>query len=253
MENLFIVTNPEQLNKIFETSQDKLVVLMFYTKNNPDCRRGKSTFETIALNHSISIFCIVDIDKFEGTSRFITNTNIMPHFDCYHMGTIFGTFGFTNQRDMEINVRSGEQHVMTQNNMKQMNSMGMPNSQLLVGNNANNMPQATQNYYKPPPMMSQQQQLMMDQYRQQMMSQPIPQLYQPQPPDQKTQFVLPTLQQMQQMFQIFQMMQQMGVLNTKEPVKEPEKTPDNIISLPNGDKLIPLADGNYGLIKSQNG
>lgn len=56
---------------------------------------------------------------------------------------------------------------------------------------------------------------------------------------------LPTLKQMQYMFQIFQLMQQMGMLQPTAPI-----APDSeAIVLDNGDKIIPLPDGRFKLIK----
>ena len=75
MDNLFIITDSNQLQKVFDNGQEKLIVIMFYSKNNPDCRRAKQFFEKSAMNHNISLFCIVDMDKFEGESRYVNNVN----------------------------------------------------------------------------------------------------------------------------------------------------------------------------------
>lgn len=55
---------------------------------------------------------------------------------------------------------------------------------------------------------------------------------------------LPTLKQMQYMFHIFQLMQQMGLLKPTQPVQT-----ENAIVLENGDRLIPLPDGRFKLLK----
>jgi len=81
------------------------------------------------------------------------------------------------------------------------------------------------------------------------------------------------MEQMLQMFKIFQMMQQMGVLNTQaipgpanignmatvgqtagqaagQPSSPETKTdPEGTTYLPNGDKIIPLPNGQFGLIR----
>lgn len=54
---------------------------------------------------------------------------------------------------------------------------------------------------------------------------------------------LPTLKQMQYMFNVFQLMQQMGLLKPVTP------TSDNVITLENGEKVIPLPDGRFKLIR----
>lgn len=67
--------------------------------------------------------------------------------------------------------------------------------------------------------------------------------------------LVPTLQQMQYMFKIFTMMQQMGILdvpikNSDEISDDSDDTSQTTIILKNGDKLIKLNDGRYGLIKN---
>ena len=72
--------------------------------------------------------------------------------------------------------------------------------------------------------------------------------------------VVPTFHQMQQMFQIWETMNQMGILKTTVPPKSVPiqsnsyvgKTVKDEITLPSGDKIIPLGDGKYGLIKKSN-
>ena len=83
--------------------------------------------------------------------------------------------------------------------------------------------------------------------------------------------VVPTFQQMQQMFQIWETMHQMGILNTTVPIRQSgivNKTSTSTSTsisnsdvaqavgqetiLPSGDKIVPLGDGKYGLIKKSN-
>jgi hypothetical protein len=318
MENFFKITSADELNKIFENASDKLIILMFYTKHNGECRRALSAFEKSALNHTISYFCVIDTDKFQGESRFVSNLNNMPKFECYYMGNSLGSYPTSNEKEIEQIVRSGEQYVMTQNSTKNsgmgqnnmINSMGMmgtmqPNPmqiQQQILNQAQMTNPAQFQYLMQNPMVLQQmvqRQMQLMQLHQQQMMQPQmmqpqtmqPQMMQPQTmqpqmmqpqmitmpqnsninsslnpmaiPQQNNTNMIPTLQQMQQMFQIFQMMQQMGALNMSSVPAPTLNTNDiivntdinkkiehdNIIILPNGDKVIPLAEGKYGLIK----
>ena len=69
---------------------------------------------------------------------------------------------------------------------------------------------------------------------------------------------IPTLQQMQQMFQIFIMMQQMGLINVPNvdpklqvPGTTIQPKESDVITTPDGDRLIPLGNGKYGLLKKE--
>ncbi|XWV26453.1 hypothetical protein QJ857_gp0616 [Tupanvirus soda lake] len=325
VDNFYKITSADELNKIFESAGDKLVILMFFTKHNGECRRALSAFEKSALNHTTSFFCVIDTDKFQGESRFVSNLNNMPKFECFYMGNSLGSYPTSNDKEIEQIVRSGEQYVMTQNNMKnsgmgqnnmmnQMGMMGMQQTQMnpmQIQQNVLNQAQMTNpvyfQYLMQNPMALQQlvqRQMMMQQ--QQQMIQPqmpmtsmtpmvsqmpmtttpnvmgnmvapvVPTVPQNTTPNQtlssamntmsmpQQNNIIPTFQQMQQMFQIFQMMQQMGALNTNAtPINNTASSSDtnqttetnkqadvdNTIVLPNGDKLIPLPGGKFGLVK----
>lgn len=363
MDNFIKVTDANQLNKIFENAQDKLIILMFFVKN-AECRRALPFFEKAAMNNNISIFCLIDMDKFEGESRYITNATNMPKFDCFYMGNSIGTVSVSTEKEINQFVMYCQQYMMQynnsknnmnssmsqfqgQNNMPMMNQMQPINIMQLKQQILNSIQMQNPQYYQylmNNPMalqqlvqqqlqtmqqnqVLQQQQLLQQQMMMQQPVQTVPAI-QPiqtiQPPAQtQTQFpmnninlpvlsptitptasvqltnqaaalldtssaansVLPTLQQMQHMFRIFQMMQQMGVLHTPvninqnsqnpsntntetttdpkftmhsspvlpptpPPVNSPQQDPDNTIILSNGDKLIPLENGKYGLIKA---
>lgn len=128
MDNFQIITKSNQLNEIFEKNHDKLLILMFYIKNNPDCRKAKSAFEKASMNHTITQFCLIDMDKFEGDSRFTHNINNMPRFDFYHMGNQIGTINTSNEKELENCIRSSEQMMMTQNNIKNNNTSSQNNT-----------------------------------------------------------------------------------------------------------------------------
>ena len=68
MDNLINVTSAVQLHKMIDENRDKLLVLMLFTKNNPECRKAKVSLDKIVGNHSLARFCIVDMDRFDGES-----------------------------------------------------------------------------------------------------------------------------------------------------------------------------------------
>jgi thiol-disulfide isomerase/thioredoxin len=313
MSNLLIITNNNDLNKIFENAHDKLVILMFYIKNNPDCRKAKPIFETLSCSHNITIFCLVDMDKFDGTSRYTRDINNMPRFDFYYAGNLIGNIATCNERELDECIKSGERNVMTQNNKKNsninnnQNQFGMFNQtgqqqqinpiqiqQQILNNAMAQNPQYANQLMQNPTALQQlvQQQILVlqQQQQQQMMNSqmnmmnttavqqvtPVQQvspiyqqnngkndltsMFQQMSLDNsqinaKIMEVVPTFQQLHQMLQIFQMLQQMGALNipaslNEQKIESKTESKDNtVIELPNGDKLIPLPGGKYGLIK----
>lgn len=328
MDNLFKATSSNELNKLFESSAGKIVVLFFFTKTNPDCRKTVPFFEKCAMRHTISHFCIVDIDRFEGNNRFVNNVNNLPKVDTYYEGDNLGSWQISTEQDIESAVRSSEQHMIIKNNNK--NNMANPNSNMNMSNQMSNInpmqiqqqilnnaqmsnPSQFQFLMQNPMVLQQMVQKQMQTVQQQQMMQ---QMMQSQVPNMMNGMnmngmmnmpnmsgvpnmsnmlnsnmpnsvsmlntstdsagsVLPTFQQMQQMFQIFQMMQQMGILNTNSSAEiptelnvgqqqnqqynqqtqqtqqiPPQEIPNqNEMILPNGDKLVPLPNGKYGLVR----
>lgn len=318
MENYYKISSSTELSKIFDNAQDKLIVLMFFTRNNRDCRVLEPIFEKIASKHTLSIFCLINTDKFEGNSRYLNNLSSMPKFECFYMGNPLGSQVTTNEKEIESLVHSGENHVMlhlNKANSSQMRSMGQSNQmnqnqynqirqQILnraqmsdmsyhnfllqnpraledqiqkeYFNQGSNQPmqhmQSTQHMHHTQPAQH-------TQYHQSYHQQPPIQYGQPMP--QLTQLVnpqlmqpapvtmaqlglkdnsidVPSMQQMNQMFKIFKMLYKMGVLdmsdiddsNDNSNDKVEQNTNDNnTVVLPNGDKLVTLPDGKYGLIK----
>lgn len=251
MNNLIIVKDTATINKIFETSQDKLVSLMYFTKNNPQCRTARQHFERCAQTHIISIFCIVDIDNFEGDISHITN---FPHFDFFHLGRKIGSFPGSDQKGIDSSVQSGEQYVMRQNNIKNQTQI------------FNNQQQAQPPMYPQPGYVPVQQmqlpmqppvQLPIQQPTQQHIQQPIQQqIFQQMVHQQSSdQIGLPTSQQMILMYNVYRKLHQIGLLNMDQQIPANDSFNKKIEGeeiLPSGDKIIPLENGKYGLIKKQN-
>ena len=181
MENLIHIVDATQINKIFETIQDKLIVLMFYTKNNPDCKRAKMSFEKVAANNNLSIFCLIDVDKFQGESRYVTNISTMPSYNCYYMCNSLGTFYGVSEKEIDNMVRSCQQYVITQNNMKsgsQFNNQQLNQNQIqqqILNNAMMQNPLLAQQFIQNPMLLQQYtQKYIQSLQQQQMMQQTIP-------------------------------------------------------------------------------
>lgn len=211
LHNLVKVTNGQQLSTIIEAANDKVVILFFYTQKKNECRRALPAFEKAAQMHSLSYFCVVDMDNLEADNRYTNNVVSMPKFECYHRGVSIGIF----IDNIENGVCVAEQYAMKLNNMRNINPAQM---------------RPVAEY--PPPVYANPQMI-------------TPQLIPSQQQLPPNTLLMPNAQQLHQWFQIFQMMQQMGMLNMDA---KPE-APDNTTILPSGDKIIPLGNGKYGLIK----
>lgn len=319
MTNPVVVRNSDELTQIFDAANDKMIILMFYTKRNGECKRALSAFENSAINHNTSIFCVIDTDKWVGENRIVNISNItnMPKFEAFYQGNSLGSYSTHNEKDIEQMVGNFERYVMTQNNTKNnnlsqnniTNPIGMMNNfqfnpmntqqqlyniqQQILNQAQMTNPQQYQYFIQNPQMLMQQAQRQLQINQQMMMPNimpisPTPTMQLPiqtspitpqipnntnvtaipslQQNSNSNSSIIPTFEQMQQMFRIFQMMQQMGVLNMStdqtsntcntnnilntDTNKSPES--EGIIELSNGNKLIPLADGRYGLIEKKN-
>ncbi|AAV50733.1 hypothetical protein [Acanthamoeba castellanii mimivirus] len=157
VDNLYNdIESDANIKEILTNAQDKLVILMFYSKGNPNSRRLLGHMEKIALNHCLSIFCVINMDKVqERDSRFFNNVTV-PQFDFYYQTNRFATYTNLNtDKDIEQCVRMAEQYVVTQNNSRnngqnnqsvnmfgsnsQMNTMNQINPMLVQQQILNNM------------------------------------------------------------------------------------------------------------------
>ena len=298
MTNFYKILNASSLNKIFDQASDRLIVLMVYSKDNVECRRALAHFEKSASNHLHSVFCLIDIDKFEGNSRYINTMGSLPKFESYFMDDSLGYICTSNPKEIESHIASGENYMMSQLQKNKYNANSVANQvrQQILNEASFQNPKLYQHYLQNPNALQQaifdkisHQQYIAPQnpvvsgvqptqyynpaINQPQMQPPQPQPQMPQMPPQPMQPQIPQqtlplqtlpqistdieeLNKMQQMFKIFTMLHKIGALNmpdseTPQNVQDnTSKTKDTII-LPNGDKLIPLPDGKFGLVKNK--
>ena len=252
--NLHLIKDVATINKIMPTAQDKLVVLMFYTKNSPQSRTARQCFEHSAQSHMLSVFCIIDIDHYDGKVE-----NAPPHIDFYFSGNKIGFSACESQKHIEDSVRAGEQYVMKQmtlKNQQQQQLNSQPQQQPLINSQQQPLissPQPMYNpsppnqgyvqpvYQQPPPV----QQPIQQQLFQQMVQQQVQQSTDPND--------LPSLHHMALMFNVYQKLHQLGLLNMNQQISQSDGSKvEGEEILPSGDKIVPLGDGKYGLIKKRN-
>lgn len=296
MDPIILVRDERNLQAVIESSKDRFVAIMFYTKHDGGCRSARNIFEKIAeRNASTSTFAIVDVDNFDRNSKMIQDVMNFPFFKFFYGGSYIGSSSRGDEKSLEAAVASGQQYVMcTMNNRNNMASSQM-DSGMMMGQQMNgmnpmmtNMQQQQQflnSLQSTNPMLAQQlsqnpqmlQQYMNQMMQPQMMPQKVPMISMPQTNNSSINPVMmnqlaqsiqsgtnssssaiPTLQQMQQMFQIFIMMQQMGLINVPNvdpklqvPGTTIQPKESDVITTPDGDRLIPLGNGKYGLLKKE--
>lgn len=276
MTNFIDIGNSNDLQKIFDNAGDKLVVLLFYAKNNAECKRARSALDTSASIHNTSYFCVIDVDSFKGDSRYVNKSANIPKIDFYYMGNMINCCHLCNE--IEPMIKMCEQHVMTTNNtknnhlmqnhtMQSMQSM-QPNPlqirQQILNNAQMTNPQYYQQLLQNPAVLNQliQQQMQYTQTMQPVMpvmptmqsTIPVMQPMQPTIPSAvPVDNAEPTFQQMQKMFRIFIMMQQMGaikiptLINTAEQIQTQSQTQSQVSASSTTadvpDNIITLPDG----------
>ena len=107
-----VITNADDLQKIFETAADKLIVLYFYTQNNMISRNVKTTIEFLSNSHQLSYFCAIDINNFEGDSKYVNSVTSIPRLDFYNKGNHIGSSSSTNSKEIKMLIENAERYIM---------------------------------------------------------------------------------------------------------------------------------------------
>ena len=310
--NLNVINNSRELEEVFRTHQEKLISLLMISGHNRDSKMAVHVIKRLSEKHTISIFCIINIDNFKGDSRFVEKNGTVPRLECYYAGNKLAIIYGTQEHEYENAINNAQRMIMgqstkTRNNqdalqqeldnyimMTQQSQQYMaPQTQYVPPQSQQYIAPQTQQYVAPQPQYVPQQDnqqnqfaLLMPQNGQQnqfaqLMNQPIPQngqqnqfaqlMNQSMPQNsQQNQFAqlmnqsmpaslgtnsgwpemalpqnndfMSNMQQMQKMFEIFQLMQKMGLISGAEPT-------ESTIDLPDGNQVIPLGNGKYGLVK----
>ena len=243
-ERLVSIKNDNILKSSFDTSKERMIAILMYSKSVQMANNVKLHLEKLAEVNTISSFFILDIDEYKGSANI--RSAPVPSIDFYYAGTKIASCSGTNYVELENTIRSCQQHVITAMNSKNTldSKMQQPIAPVMQ------QPPITQMHQSPiaPTMHQPIAPQFPPQYSPVYQQHAYPTQPQPQMSTHDS-FAnsLPSMQQMQQMFQIFQMMQQMGVLNTE--VKVTNKGDEDEILLPDGRRIVPLSNGKYGVIK----
>ena len=251
VDNYFKISNSDDLNNIFKSARDKLVILLYYSKHNKDSVIIELCTDKISNIHKTSIFCSIDIDNFRGNSRYVDKKYDVPTVQGFFMGNSLGIRAIRSEREYEDVIRGTEIYVRDQNNIKNDN---------LNRNNTTNY-NLSPSYHTVPNIQIPTYQYPIQPYSQSPITQSGPELssqinYLPNQINQSpsdTNFFVPSIQQMQYMFKLFRTLQKMGVLITDDDEMSTsvnKKSTDEAIVLSNGDRIVPLGDGKYGLIQN---
>lgn len=283
MSNIEKVKNGNELNKLIETSQDKLVILFLLNSTDVNSKYAKRACESAANKHSNSLFIEINITEFSGDCIYFNIKLIVsvPFFQFMYQNTPIGSYNGRDGYELDKNIVAALQYVGSmarqrapnqwpQQNTYNQNGFAHDNNkymefQQMILNQCKQNPQYYNRLMQDQQLLHQTTIQLMSQSQSQSQSQsPAPQPqpsqhFNPQPTYPQPQLmqkeinniIVPSFSQMQQMFQIWETMHQMGILNTTVPPKQttaPTKPTEETI-LPNGDKIIPMGDGKYGLIR----
>ena len=117
--SLDIIKDGGRLTEALEVvSQDKLVVLFFYTKANPQCKYAAKTYEQLAGIHTLSAFYIVDMDRFDGDPRIFNSITNTPYFEFYYQGNKMDAYVGSESKDLDQKITAIQKHIMIQTNQK---------------------------------------------------------------------------------------------------------------------------------------
>lgn len=238
MNRCLKITDANNLLKLIQTKEDKLIVVVFYIKTETYYKKLMVLLEQLANHHVDTLFCLVDIQSFENNDRIVQTHHGLPRIECYYLNNSLGTYWTNEEKDIQSIVKNGEKFVNNQNSKLKQNTFetNYLHSQAMVLNEAQKTnPTYFQHLLKNP--------LVLQQVVQTVMNGASMTQFNHLTTEKET---IPTFNQLSTMFQIFTMMVQMGVLNIPQTVNDNQ---NNVTLLPNGDKLIALTNGKYGLIK----
>lgn len=265
--------NDSNIKKFIELNYNKLIILFFIKFN--DFSKITSILKSFCNANPVYTYYTIDLNKFEGSSEYIDNIKRTPQFDIYFFNNRLCTSFETEATEINkilANIYNG----ISESYIEQMINVDTVKKQILDLAKAQDIPYYEKLLQNPNLLQSitnsnifkshQNQSKILKKNDQNLYNSVDLTSHQLNNNLQPTAInilnsqssllnneLVPTLQQMQYMFKIFKMMQQMGILEI--PVKnntilDSEVDDQNPILLKNGDKLIKLNDGRYGLIKN---
>jgi hypothetical protein len=222
MNNL-IEINDERIQTLIDNVHDSRVIFLMAYSNSIDCKRARQHFEGASIVNSSSLFCVVDTDKFNGRLVYVEKNMGIPTFYAYYKGKYLNRI-ITSDFLQITNFF----HVMIKS----------------ISENQFNT------HVQQPVQMQQPVQIQQPVQMQQPVQQPVqmqPSIQQPIHSHTQQSNNLPDINQLQQYFELFIMMDKMGILNKNASVA----TNNNEILLDNGDVIVPLENGEFGVIEKK--
>lgn len=240
MNNIFRISDVEKLNGIIETS-DRLVLILF-NKGSKECHHAKNMIEKIASSNKLTLFCLVDLRELNGNSKY-TKIIEFPRLDSYYQGKLYESIYSFEEYKIKNIIEKAERNITNKNNPKNDKlELHLMVQNKILDRIEHTDPELYQYIKKNPNELKKMVELQIKKMENQnnQSSYSIPDYNQ-----NNSNNEINTIKQMKYMFEIFTMMQTMGVLEIPKIDNKDE------IILDNGDKIIPLKNGKYGLIKSK--
>jgi hypothetical protein len=226
--NIANTVTADELENHMKRWKGELVQIYYFSHSKDDPNYLRKITDLVS-EHDDVCYCLVNIDDFTGESEYLGNTSVHPKLSCYYNNTLLGEYNVNSVQNISDIVEYCRKHV---SNL--VSTLKNPEPPRKPAPNKTQYKTKVGASYK-----SDKKEIAVNNTSDKII---------------ENGFMLPTLYQMKQMYQMFTMMQKMGILEIPklEQVQKPiEEKPGEPIILPNGDQLIPLEDGNYGLIKKK--
>ena len=112
--NLNVINNSRELEEVFRTHQEKLISLLMISGHNRDSKMAVHVIKRLSEKHTISIFCIINIDNFKGDSRFVEKNGTVPRLECYYAGNKLAIIYGTQEHEYENAINNAQRMIMGQ-------------------------------------------------------------------------------------------------------------------------------------------
>ena len=249
VNNFADINDLAALENIFSTMRDRLIMIMYYDSSDANSIRQSRLTPRIASAHQSTYFCTINVSTYREKSKLLTLK--ASHLQGFYQGKNIGhrtiekdddyekivtaTENFMNSTNIQTNLSPTNQQVhqapqrMQYNPVLDTRPIYSPN----IEQSYTNVHPQSQRTLSPPP----QQQIAYA--------------------NDGTAFFVPSIYQMEYMFKIFKTMQKMGVLLTDTDditPTDPDAShasikPEESIVMKNGDEIVPLGNGKYGLVR----
>lgn len=128
-QNIFQVTSETHLNNIIEDNPQKIVLIMYSTKNCKPCKEFKPKFISMAKKNTNTLFIYVDNTKYNvETNKHFNKLTSTPSFLFYFSGIELGVVVGANETTIATTLANFEQKIEERKKQIQMENQQIENA-----------------------------------------------------------------------------------------------------------------------------